>query len=295
MKYVFIVNPISGNPSSPEPHQKAISLVFQNQDVKVIHSQRRGHTRELARQHAGAQTTIVAVGGDGTVNEAASGVLDAAKPASLGIIPKGSGNGLAFEFGMSKNPLQACRQLLEGKILEIDAGRCNERYFFNMAGIGLDAETAWAFDQHGWRGRWPYYYLTARTLLTLNMPRVKLTTDRQTSSFKPLLIAVANGKQFGDGAQIAPQACINDGLFHLTIVESGISVVKIALAVPRLFNGTINQDPVVQSEVSSALTIDMPQPLPYHLDGEPFKDLTKLQFKLIKKALRVLLPQGYKP
>lgn len=259
---------------------------------KIEKTQRRGHARDLARQASQEGWAVVAIGGDGTINEIGSALIGTQTP--MGIIPKGSGNGLATELGIPKEPEAACKILLNSKILNIDAGQFNDRYFINMAGIGLDARVALAFDRHHKRGILPYYYLTLRELFCYQAPPIAMKINGGEQNVAPLLIAIGNGQQYGNGAKIAPQARLNDGLFHVTLVPK-MSFWKILANVPSLFDGTVGQKPPIESLTAKSLIFRCASPIPYHLDGEPFCDTTEMKITLLPKALKLLVPENYQP
>ncbi len=293
MKYCFIINPISGRSGSAVRHEQTIRDILGRKSIsfQILTTQARGHAKDLARRAAGEGFAVVAVGGDGTVNEVGSALIGSG--AIMGIIPKGSGNGLASELGIPLEPETACRMLLESKILEIDAGRLNERHFINMAGLGLDAQVGIAFDRHHMRGKLPYYYLTLRELFYYKSPAVLMEIDGRERRLNPLLIAIANGKQYGDGAQIAPKARLDDGIFHITVIPR-LPFWKFLACVPRLFNGTLDQHPEVATLTATSLILRLPHPMPYHVDGEPFCDATELNISLLPKALKILAPKKLK-
>lgn len=272
-------------------------------DAEIIRTVRPGHAREIAGRAALEGKTVVAVGGDGTVNETASGL--AGTNTLFGIIPKGSGNGLALALKLPDDPEAACSMLLKAKVWEMDIGKLNDRYFFNIAGVGLDAKVGWAFNNHPIRGLLPYYYLTVREVITHEMPPIHINLRHRGSvpnrdegvhkhekTLKPLLIAIANGQQYGAGGVIAPKAKLNDGLFHVVIIPQ-LPIWKILTQIHRFFKGKIDTSPYVKTLTTASVTIQMPRPLPYHLDGEPFCDAAELRISLLPKALKVLVSPDF--
>ncbi len=301
MKYFFIINPISGHPKNPEIYEAAIRKVFHAHEgnYTIRRTQAPGHGLELARQAASQNQTVVAVGGDGTMNEVASGLIGT--KSIFGFIPKGSGCGFANEFGIPRNPKAACKLLLQGKPFAIDAGKItlksSIRYFFNIAGIGLDAKVGEAFNsnKHGQRrGLIPYIWHTFQELRQYKAVPMEITAGSMKIEAQPMLIAIGNAKEYGMGAKITPQAKINDGLFHVTMAKT-MKPLEILWCLPKLFTGNIASCPQVSTFTTKSLTIKLSQPCLYHLDGETFADSQELHFEVLPAALNVLVPPTYRP
>lgn len=293
--YFFIINPRSGNGQTTAIYEKTISASCSraNIDYTIRHTQKPGHETTLAKEALNRKPdAVVAVGGDGTVNKVACALLESRCP--LGIIPKGSGNGLATELGLSRDPQKACAQLFQAKILELDAGKINNQYFFNIAGIGLDAHVAHHFNDAARRRRgfWPYAKLTLQALMGFKPFSAEMTAQRQIISMDALLIAAAIGKQYGYGARIAPAAKINDGFFHVTAINP-LSWLKALRYMPRLFNGTIQTCPEVLIWKTESLSVKTEKPVLYHVDGEPHPPAKMFHINIEPKALLILAPPEY--
>jgi len=165
-KATIIINPISGGRSNKEPLVKRISRMLTERDIEcnVQYTGQRGEATELAQEAANAgNNMVVAIGGDGTINEVASGLVNT--DIVLGIIPLGSGNGLARSLDIPMNPGKAATLLFEGREYVMDVGKLNERYFFLVAGVGFDAAVGKSFDEHHTRGPIPYFYLSTKQYL----------------------------------------------------------------------------------------------------------------------------------
>ena len=218
MKHVtFIVNPVSGG----KDKHKVLAAIDRYLDRSAFSYEVR-ETGKAGDATAWARTCeadiVVAVGGDGTVSEVATGLLGTGK--ALGIIPCGSGDGLALHLGISRNPVKAVRALNAGRIARIDAARLDGRPFFCTAGVGLDADVAWDFARSSRRGLLTYIS-TAWGLWKHGdrAHRYELRTDDGAWSGPAVIITVGNANQWGNEARIVPKASLRDGLLDVTVVE----------------------------------------------------------------------------
>jgi diacylglycerol kinase (ATP) len=288
----IIINPISGTGSRLDIVRdrvaQAASLAGQRGvTAQVLVSERAGHATELAaRALAEGTTTVLAWGGDGTINDI--GAVLAFRNVTLGIIPSGSGNGLARELGIPFEPDAAFEIALRGSERAIDCGELDGRLFFNIAGIGLDARVAHEFAAHGLerRGFRRYLEITARELFQYVPDEHAITVDGATVRVRALMIALANGRQYGNGALIAPQANLNDGLLDVVIVENR-SPWRALMQVPRIFMGRIANAPGVTMLKGERVEITSGRPVIYHVDGEPFVGSAHVTARVHRAALRV--------
>lgn len=287
-----IINPISGAGRRRDlgrrraEHAAALADAY-GIDAEIIVSERQGHARELAaaaRQRG--VTLFLAWGGDGTVNEVGSAIVHS--EASLAIVPSGSGNGLARELGIPFDPAAAFRIAFEERSRLIDAGELDGRWFFNLAGIGLDACVAHRFAEGGLqrRGFARYLELAARELFTFEPPDLTIGTNSATTSTRPLLVAIANARQYGNGALIAPQARVDDGKLDLVIVDHR-SVWAVMRQVRRLFSGELARVPGVSMTQITRVSISCSTPVAYHVDGEPHVGGLSIHACVRPRALRV--------
>jgi YegS/Rv2252/BmrU family lipid kinase len=234
---------------------------------------------------------VVAWGGDGTVNEIAS-VL-AFRDVELAVIPSGSGNGLARELGVPFDPTAAFEVAIAGRTRTIDCGELDGRLFFNVAGLGLDARIAHEFAAQGMarRGLRRYVEITARELFGFQADDHAIRADGQAMRSRALIIAIANARQYGNGAMIAPDARLDDGRLDLVVVEDRAAW-RTLLQVPRLFNGRIARVPGVIITTAAEIEIDSTKPALCHVDGEPFLGGLTLVARVRAQALRVRAPAG---
>lgn len=276
----------------PAALERAVRINFPAADVAF--TQYAGHATQLAAQAAkdGYDWVLVA-GGDGTVNEAAKALVGT--QTALGIVPKGSGNGLARELGMPLMYEEAWTALQKAEPVSCDVGKANEDYFFNLAGVGIEAEIAKMFAEHGKsgvRGKWPYFKLGAKALFTYRPKTLQVSYNGKEEILTPLTLVFANGTQYGSNFKIAPRASLRDGLFDMVEVQP-VSKFKLALAAPTFFSKTFRPFDVTRTHRTAQAIIRREGEIVYHLDGEPKTAQNELTFTLCPQALRLLVPRGY--
>jgi YegS/Rv2252/BmrU family lipid kinase len=234
--------------------------------------------------------TVVAWGGDGTVNEVATTL--AFTPSRLGIVPTGSGNGLARGLGIPLNAVRALDVAIGNQSRTIDVGEVDGRLFVNVAGIGLDATIAHAFAVGGLkrRGFRRYAEIALRESFAFRASDLTIVADGETIRTRPLLLVMANGSQFGGGAVIAPGAQLDDGKLDLIVAVERSPLLALAQA-PWLFLGRATSLPGVSRRVVSDITITSSREIKYHLDGEPCVGGTIVRATIRARALRVMAPQ----
>ncbi len=291
MEYVFIINPISGKNRNPQKLEQWIREIFQpfTGRFEIRKTRYKGHATEIARQCAAeGSRMVIAVGGDGTINEIARGLVYSST--ALGVVPAGSGNGFARNMGIPLNQREAIRALLQPAFRKIDVGKLNGHYFINVAGMGLDATIAWNFEQFGMRGPLPYFIVGVREYFKFKPERIVLELDGQHLERTPLLLSIANAPQYGNGAIIAPGAVPDDGQMELCILNP-ISLGKTLLNLHRLFNATINVLEEMEIFPVRRLKIQRERYRAIHTDGDPYEDDLDLQFEVLPRALEVVIPR----
>jgi diacylglycerol kinase (ATP) len=291
MSVTIIINPISGGVRPGQARARAeLAAAVADTDgerAEVFVTEARGHARELAHAAVRRGTRLViSWGGDGTLNEVASAL--AFRNVPLGLVPAGSGNGLARELGVNVNPGRAIADAIRAQPRTIDLGQVDDRLFVNVAGFGLDAYVAAQFDQRGNRRRGfaGYAAITARALAGYVPRCYTITTTEGCQVSRAILVTVANSAQFGNGAQIAPRALLDDGLLDLVVVEERARW-RTLLSVPRLFNGTVEKIPGCSICRIRQATIESDLPMLFHVDGEPVEGGSRLQVRVVPGALRV--------
>ncbi len=292
---VVIINPLSGSGRRErEIGQHAAlarSVLGQHGvDATVRETTAGGDARTFAREAVAAGCRlVVAWGGDGTINEVASSLVHT--ETVLSIVPAGSGNGLAADLAVPFDPAAALKMAATGRIMEIDAGQVNDCLFFNIAGVGIDAVVAARFAERGLSRRGPlaYAHLSTIELMRYKAQTYTLTIDGQAYEHRAMLVAIANGRQYGNRLLIAPGARLDDGRLEVVIVEPH-SLLKIAWRLPALFRGTLRTGWGIDMRSAGSLRVRTSGAIPFHVDGEPRLAQDELVVLTHPRALRVKVP-----
>ncbi len=265
----LIVNPISGAGHAADVGDKVAAMLRQRQiDFTSQTTNAIGHATELARQAAKrGDSTVIAVGGDGTVNEVATGLLGT--DTALGIIPAGTGNDFAKALFIPKHWEAALDTLLQSKPRRVDTALANDRVFINISGTGFDVmvlENMLKAKQH-MRGKLPYLYGIFVTLTRFQSIRMRIETVEGEVIDKPCAhFSVANGQYFGSGIHIMPLSKLDDGLLDILVIDE-MSRFQIFRNLPALLKGTIIQKPFAHHYRTKSCTLSAPS-MRLNLDGE---------------------------
>lgn len=281
----FIVNPNSGMGHGADVEQIITWLAPDDVGIQIKHTTRPHHATELTKEAiAAGADTVVAVGGDGTVNEVGCGLINT--NVALGVIPCGSGNGFARHLKIPMGTRAAVKRILANMTRTIDSAEINGTPYFATAGLGFDAEVGWQFADFGKRGFISYMQVTTQAFFKFKPKNYHLIIDgakRETTAF---LINFANAGQYGNNAWIAPSASLSDGLIDVCILKS-FPIGHIPGILFRLFNKTIEQSKYY--EVIRAKEIEVIDPSKYHLDGEPMKTDGHLLIRVVPNSLKVIV------
>lgn len=253
-----------------------------------------GHACDLAREAAAAGAdAVLAVGGDGTANEVAQGLIHS--PTALGLVPVGSGNGLARALGVPLSPAHALSVLTDAVPRAMDVGFVNGRPFLNVAGAGLDAEVGAEFHSHGRnggrRGLWTYVRLALQRALSYEARPFQLDAGSLGFQGRAMIVAFVNGRQYGGGAILTPRARLDDGLLDVVVFEEA-RFAEIALQIPRLFLGRIERFRRYRHAQAASATLTAAHPFLHHRDGEPEPGVGRLDVRVAPRALRILVPRS---
>ena len=252
-----------------------------------------GHACDLAREAAEAGADVVlAVGGDGTANEAAQGLLHTRT--ALGLVPVGSGNGLARALGIPLSPARAVETLADAVVRRMDVGLVTGRPFLNVAGAGLDAVVGADFHAHGRRGGrrglMTYVRLTLRHIVSYRPGAWTLKAGASGFEGRAWIVAFVNGRQYGGGAILTPRARLDDGLLDVLVFEDA-SLFEVLLQAPRLFSGTIESYRHYRHVQTTSATLTAAAAFLHHRDGEPEEASARLDVTVDPCALRILVPR----
>ncbi len=292
MSYFFIINPNAGRRYGNI--RERIERFFSGRKLKfeIEFTRQREHASELSSRAAmNGFSRIVAAGGDGTIREAAIPLIG--KSAALGILPCGSGNGLARNLYIPLDFDTALEGLVKWEPRKVDAGLADGRPFFCAAGAGLDAEVAHDFNSlSGRRGILPYVWHAARRVLAYQPAPVTVSIDGVRMELLALVNAVLNGVQYGGGARMAPGAYLDDGLLDFVSVKK-TSLPRLLAAVPALFGGSLDKRAdIYTTRQGKIIELDCAGGTWYHLDGEDFYSQDgKIKFTVLPSALNVIAPK----
>jgi len=289
-KITVIVNPISGGRKDKTELLKIVSDYFSQNGNRVTlkTTSQRGDATKFAQQAVrDSDDLVVVVGGDGTINEVASGLVGS--EVAMGIIPMGSGNGLARTLRIPQNIEKACKLISEGDRVKIDTGKANGRFFALVAGVGFDAAVGKRFDEHHKRGAISYFYIGIKEFFLYKPETVKISFDEQLFEVEPFLIAAANGQQYGNNAIIAPDAKLNDGFLDITIIHY-TSTFQIIRGLPKLFSGRLRRYPNADFYKTKSVRIQRSGPGVLNIDGEPVDEKSVIEISILPKSLKIIAP-----
>lgn len=277
---LFIINPISG-----KGKKKKIAATLIEKGYNVVYTEYAGHAEELAR--ATDEEIVVAVGGDGTVNEVARALTGTRK--TLGIIPCGSGDGLARHLGLSHNIRKAIRTIENRKVRTIDSAEINGRKFFSVCGVGFDAVVSERFALSGRRGLWNYIRQGLTTWKNYRPETYDLEIDGKSSRREAMFITIGNSNQWGNGAKITPLADLCDGILEVTVVEK-FSAFELPWLAGRLMTGSAHKSRRISCSKCKEITIIREQEGPAHADGDWFTAPERLEIRILPASLEVIVP-----
>ncbi len=287
----FIVNPISGT-RNKENIVKMIPEFFPEDRfrIEVKYTEYAGHAAVIAREAVADKIDIaVAVGGDGTVNDVAKALVHSS--VALGIVPCGSGNGLARHLGLPMNFEGALRVISECNIHTLDYGLINGKPFFCTAGVGFDAFLSDKFNKSGKRGLLSYVENALLEGVKYEPETYELEIlgeEDEKHSYTAFLITCANASQYGNDFYIAPHASMSDGLLDVTIMEP-FTVFEAPQIAYQLVNKTIENNSHIKTFQCKGLTIRRHAPGVIHLDGDPMDDTVNVEVSLVHRGIRMVV------
>jgi diacylglycerol kinase (ATP) len=291
--FLFVINPKAGG-RSKDDLKDLIDLKSMQYQVpcEIVFTTHAGHAFELAHViDEEKYKVIVAVGGDGTINEVGRGLIN--KSVALAIVPMGSGNGLARYSKIPLATIKAIENVFTGKVIAMDAIQINNHFSFNVSGVGFDAAVAHEFQHLPKRGFWGYFKLVLKQ--AFNFIPVEISVDLHTSEGiknikeKVFLMAVANSNQFGNNAIIAPAANTSDGKFNLVIVKPFLWYLMPYYAA-MMFANQFDKIKAVLNYESAGCTLRSSTNT-WHVDGEPVILESPIEIKILPLAIQLIVPQ----
>lgn len=292
----FIINPISGSKETQNAKRKLPKLIMQTLDMEqwlpnIVFTEYAGHATELAHQYARMGfDAVVAVGGDGTVNEVARGLRDT--NTALGILPMGSGNGFARHLNIPIRPQKALEMINHSEPINVDYGLANGRLFVSTCGTGFDAVVADNFAGSNKRGFMTYLQNTLKVAFSYQPQTYHIVGDGLDVTHKAFLITFANANQWGYEAMIAPKASVQDGKMDIMLMSSHAILGSASLAL-RLFTGSIDNSYFMDTIRAKEITLEREEVAPFHIDGDPVEMDKDIHIKIVADGLKVLVEKRF--
>ncbi|MEW9121424.1 MAG: diacylglycerol kinase family protein [Thermotaleaceae bacterium] len=290
MKTLFIVNPTAGKGKALKPlgyiHQKLEEREI-SFDIKI--TKEKGEAEKIARWAAAEDyEKVVALGGDGTIYEILNGLIG--RKTALGVIPLGTGNDFVKTMHIPHNIEEALDIVIRGRKKRIDCGKANERYFMNVASIGLDAEIVQKTESIKQYISGPTAYVAGvfKTLFQYQFQKLAIDIDGLRLEEKITLLAIGNGKYYGGGMKVTPDAQIDDGYFSICLIKE-LGKLKILSLFPTIFTGEHIKEPVVKLYRGKEISVRSEGPLLVNVDGDIIGK-TPVIFELVEKAIDVIVP-----
>lgn len=296
-KIIYFINPISGT----KVKDGVLALIDQktkqqNIPFEILHTNREGNYEFLKVKIAEEGITdVVICGGDGTVSQVASALID--EPVNIGIIPMGSGNGLAFAAKIPAKPEKALEVIFKGTPVFIDSFLINSVFSCMLCGLGFDAKVAHEFSKQRKRGLANYIKLTVKNFFAAEPYHFEIVNKGETISVAAYFISIANSNQFGNQVTIAPKASLSDGLLDIVVVKKMSKWKLLAAVAKQLTRGKIaeyNEETFRKKEVlyfqTPRLVINNNHSAPLHVDGDPAETADKFVIQVIPRAFRLIQP-----
>lgn len=292
-RVVFILNPISGTRHRDDVEKIALETLSPDQfECDFQYTQYKGHGSELARAAVeGGADIVAAVGGDGTINEVASQLVNT--DTVLAVIPHGSGNGLAYHLHIPIDLAKSMQVIKRMHEERVDTCQINGRYFFSIAGIGFDAKVAFDFNQDTHRGFAFYLKHILKNYFHYQPGSYKIEYDGERREDSAFFITFANSSQWGYNVKIAPMASIQDGFVEVCIVKRPKLLLKLLnVDLPMLLSSHFDHSNIVQYISCEHLRIEAKDgsSIYLHIDGDAAGIVENVDVQVVPKSLRILVP-----
>jgi len=287
-KITFIINPIAGH-KKYKTVEKYINkyLDLKKFDFSIEHSKKKGDVQKISKTCISNGTNIIiAVGGDGTVNEVSSTLINS--KLKMGVIPIGSGNGLALSLGIPKNIKKAIKKINATNVKQIDCISVNNLHSINIIGFGFDAFVAKHFSKESKRGLFKYIYLTFLLLRTYKSKKYTITINKKIEKIKAFSLNICNGNQFGNNFYISPKAKLDDGKLHICIVRP-FKWYQFFILLTQFYFNKIHLSKLYKSYQANSLTIKTETENLIHIDGEPYILKDKVNINVNRKSINFIV------
>jgi len=291
-KALFIINPVSGG----KRKDQVPDLIQKNLDTSlfeptIVFTEGAMHASDLARDAVGRYQYVIAVGGDGTVNEIASAIVGT--DTALGILPFGSGNGLARFLGIPMDTAGAIKTLNEERVEAIDSATLNGQCFFNMAGMGFDAHISEVFSHDKTRGFGTYVRSSFREIANYKSDTYHIDIDGVTYVREAFMLSIANSSQYGNNAHVSPCASVQDGWLDVCIIKP-FPLYRFPEMGIRMFAKTAHKSKYVEIIQGKHISIKRSKDAPVHLDGEPQMMGTDVEINIVPGSLKIVTGGSFK-
>ncbi|WP_297117371.1 diacylglycerol kinase family protein [uncultured Porphyromonas sp.] len=288
-KYLTIINPHSGTSRKTNIPELAYNILSESDsELYFVYTNDQGHVAQIIDDVAGQGfDVVIGVGGDGTINE----VADAVRPTSMtmGVIPMGSGNGLARSLDIPMDPEEALEVIRRGYVKRIDCCEANGVPFFVTFGVGFDAQVTASYDQKSFRGPLSYVLSTVDQFIKHKSSLYRLHLNGEVIEQKAFLVTCANADQYGNNAIIAPEAELDDGLFDVVVIRN-MSLLKAPRVAINLFTKNINESASIDIYRTNHLIIEREEEGYAQVDGELLELGRRIEITIQKQQLPILVP-----
>ncbi len=291
-KVLFIINKYAGTGYQTSVEGRILSRCEElHIESSIEFTQGPNHATDLAQQAASSKkfNVVFAVGGDGTVNEVAQGLVHT--PQAMGILPKGSGNGLARHLGIPMDFKKALELIGSSTSISMDSFLINNKLSVNVSGIGFDGHVAGLFGKGGKRGLIGYTKLVLKEFFSFKEFTAEVIIDHKTHKKNAFVLAFANSSQFGNNARVSPQASVCDGLLDICFIRK-VPLMHAAGFAQKMFTGQIEKSSFVDIVKGKQLTLSFAQAMPYHVDGEAMTPAQNFSIIIQPASISMVVPKG---
>ncbi|MDT3402871.1 diacylglycerol/lipid kinase family protein [Mucilaginibacter terrae] len=290
-KVLFVINPIAGGKAKGHVPALIQQHIDKNTiDYTIVFTEEAGHAHWLAKDAVNTYQSIIAVGGDGTINEVASAVVGT--KAALGVLPFGSGNGLSRFLSIPMDTVGAIQNININKVETIDAGQLNGQWFFNMAGMGFDAHISQVFAEQTTRGFITYFKSAVKEIVNYKSETYNLLIDGEEYDREAFMLSIANSSQYGNNAHVSPQASVQDGLLDVCVIKP-FPLYRFPEMGMRMFTKTADKSKYVEIIRGKNISIKRGKPGAVHVDGEPHNAGTNAEVHIVPRSLNVIVGNNY--
>lgn len=293
-EYVFIINPVSGS-GNKQKTIDCIDKVFGGEKLNysIRLTEYAGHAKEIAENLSkNSNCVAVAVGGDGSVNEVAQGIMGG--KASMAILPQGSGNGLARHLKIPMAIEPALLSLLDGESVLMDAGSLNGKSFFVTCGIGFDAEVSYNFSQRSTRGLLGYVAESLALYPLYRAKKYRIISNNELVDRDAFSISIANASQYGNDAVIAKDASVVDGLLDLCIIKKFPKILGAQVGISMFLKNLHQSNYYIGQKINELIieSLGNDQFCKAHIDGESIETSFPINIKVLPKSVRIIAPKS---